>query len=128
MLIQQGANLVPNSRCKLIDVGETGQVVAEGTIASTDPTTMVHCVPLGKDAVKVWVNFVRVNDALLWRPTSECTYMEDAFGTTIAWPAAYVIGESSSSKYYFSVHHISTLSFSSVYSGIKKNKNLYHNI
>ena len=87
----------------MIDVGETGLVVAEGTIASTDPTTMVHCVPLGEGAVKVWVDFVKVNDALLWRPTSECTCMEHAFGTTVAWPAAYVIGESSCSKYYFSV-------------------------
>ena len=54
---------------------------------------MVHCRPLGRDAVKVWVEIVRVPNAVLWRPTSELTCMEDAFGVPIAWPIAKVIME-----------------------------------
>lgn len=65
--------------------------MAEGTVASTDPITPVHCRPLGLNAVKVWVDIVRDANAELWRPTSALTCMEDALGVPIAWPTEKVI-------------------------------------
>ena len=79
-----------DAKCKLIDLGGT-DVVAEGTIASTDPMTMVHCRRLGRDAVKVWIEMVRVPNAEIWRPTSALTCMEDCFGAPIAWPMEKII-------------------------------------
>ena len=65
--------------------------MAEGTVASTNPITLVHCRPLGFNAVKVWVDIVRDANAELWRPTSALTCMEDALGVPIAWPTEKVI-------------------------------------
>ena len=72
-------------------MGGTNEVVAEGTVASTDPIAMVHFRPLGCNAVKVWIEKVIVPTAELWRPSSELTCMEDAFGVPIAWPMANTI-------------------------------------
>lgn len=83
----------------MIDVGGTGAIVAEGVVASTDPNEKVHFVQLGKDAIKVWVMNATVPEAVLWRPTSDLVCIEDAVGSTVAWPAAKVVTESSSSKY-----------------------------
>ena len=88
-----------NGKCKLIDWSGKREIVALGRVSSTDPTSTVHCVPLGKNAIKVWVELVKMPKARLWRPTSELEVIEDALGTTIAWPAANVIMESTSSKY-----------------------------
>ena len=51
----------------------------------------MHFVPLGNNAVRVWVDVVKVNDAKVWRPTSAIECMEDAIGTTIAWPEDKVV-------------------------------------
>ena len=79
-----------DAKCKLIDLGGT-DVVAEGSIASTDSITMVHCPPLGRIAVKVWIELVIVPDAEIWRPTSGLTCMDDCFGVPIAWPMEKII-------------------------------------
>ena len=86
-----------NLKCKLIGVHGAKEVVAEGRVSSIDPNAMVHFVPLGKDAVKVWVDVIKVPNAPLWRPTSEFEFIEDAIGSTVAWPYANVITESTSS-------------------------------
>jgi len=46
----------------------------------------VHHVPLGPNACRVWVDVVIVKDAAVWRQSTEIEYMEDALGTSIAWP------------------------------------------
>ena len=79
-----------DAKCQLIDLGGA-DVVAEGSIASTDPITMVHCRPLGRNAVKVWIELVIVPDAEIWRPTSSLTCMDDCFGVPIAWPMEKII-------------------------------------
>ena len=37
------------------------------------------------------MNVVKVKDATVWRTTSEIKYMEDAFGSCLAWPEDKVI-------------------------------------
>lgn len=66
-------------------------VVAEGKWATNDPKTSVHFVPLGSNAVKVWVEVVKVHSADVWRKSSEIESMGDALGTYIAWPEDKVI-------------------------------------
>ena len=51
----------------------------------------MHFVTLGNNAVRVCVDVVKVNDAKVWRPTSAIECMEDAIGTTIAWPEDKVV-------------------------------------
>ncbi|CAL5343171.1 unnamed protein product [Camellia sinensis] len=74
-----------NAKCKLLNWDGTKVVVAEGTIASTDSKALVHHVPLGPRCWKVWVNHVIVN-APLFRPNCEMFVLEDAIGSTVAWP------------------------------------------
>lgn len=52
----QSSNL-EYGRCQLLHWYnfELEQVVAEGHIASTDPTVKVHHMPIGRDCWKVWV-------------------------------------------------------------------------
>ncbi|KAG7567929.1 Transposase Tnp1/En/Spm-like [Arabidopsis thaliana x Arabidopsis arenosa] len=80
-----------NKKCKLMDITGKKRVVAEGRWATNDPAQKVHFVPLGPDAVKVWVDIVKVSDASVWRPNEEIAIMEDALGTVIAWPEDKVI-------------------------------------
>ena len=37
--------------------------------------------------MRVWVDIAREPTASLWRPTSDLHYIEDAVGTTVAWPS-----------------------------------------
>ncbi|XP_012840459.1 PREDICTED: uncharacterized protein LOC105960350 isoform X2 [Erythranthe guttata] len=78
-------------KCKLLDIRGSGEVVAEGRVSSSDPNELVHFVPLGPNAMRIWIDTVKVSIASLWRPTSEMEFMEDAFGTTVAWPSDKVI-------------------------------------
>ena len=87
-----------NNKCKLIDLDRKGEIVAEGRVSSFDPKVLVHFVPLGINAVKVWVDVANAPNARLWRPTSDLQNIEDAVGTTIAWPADKVITDTSSGK------------------------------
>ncbi|KAI5337980.1 hypothetical protein L3X38_017251 [Prunus dulcis] len=60
-------------RCQLLHWYnfELEQVVAEGHIASTDPTVKVHHMPIGRDCWKVWVDEVLDEELNLYRPTDE---------------------------------------------------------
>lgn len=74
-----------------MDINGDKRIVAEGRWSSDNPEALVHFVPLGDNAVRVWVDVVKVNDALVWRPSSAIVLMEDAIGTTIAWPEDKVV-------------------------------------
>ncbi|CAL5384394.1 unnamed protein product [Camellia sinensis] len=78
-----------NAKCKLLNWDGIKVVVAEGTIASTDSKALVHHVPLGPGCWKVWVNHVIVN-APLFRPNREMFVLEDAIGSTVAWPTHFI--------------------------------------
>lgn len=74
-----------------MDISGKKRVVAEGRWSSNNPNQVVHFVPLGPNAVRVWVDIVKVKDAAVWRRSSEIEYMEDALGTSIAWPEDKVV-------------------------------------
>ncbi|KAH7835581.1 hypothetical protein Vadar_027575 [Vaccinium darrowii] len=44
--------------------------------------------------MRVWVDLVKKREVYLWRPTSDMLYIEDAEGTTVAWPADKVLMDS----------------------------------
>ncbi|KAK9943327.1 hypothetical protein M0R45_008938 [Rubus argutus] len=84
-------NTNSKKKCKLLDANGSGQIVAEGRWSSSDPDQLVHFVPLGPNAMRVWVDTPKVPTASLWRPTSELEFIEDAVGTTVAWPIDKVL-------------------------------------
>lgn len=61
-------------------------MVAEGRVFSTNPEDVVHHVPLGPNASKVWVDVPTIEDAPLWRTNSELKIIADALGSIVAWP------------------------------------------
>ncbi|XP_075514193.1 uncharacterized protein LOC142549237 isoform X2 [Primulina tabacum] len=79
-----------NTKCKLLHWCGDG-VVAEGRIASTDPTVKVHHVPLGGSCWKVWVDRVLVEQVDLIRPNSEMIFLDDAVGSTVAWFSKFIV-------------------------------------
>ncbi|KAK9905179.1 hypothetical protein M0R45_000435 [Rubus argutus] len=84
-------NTNSKKKCKLLDANGSGQIVAEGRWSSSDPDQLVHFVPLGPNAMRVWVDTPKVPTASLWRPTSELEFIEDVVGTTVAWPIDKVL-------------------------------------
>ncbi|TYK28558.1 Plant transposase [Cucumis melo var. makuwa] len=72
-------------KCLLLDCLGSGEVIAEGRWSSNDPSVLVHHVPLGLNAVRVWVDTVKIPNSFLWRPTSDIIVIDDALGTTAAW-------------------------------------------
>lgn len=79
------------NKCKLLDWVGTGEVVAEGRLMPSDPKDLVHHVPLGPNAVRVWVDVAKHPDAFLWRPTSEMSTIEEAISSNVAWPADKIL-------------------------------------
>ncbi|CAN7094017.1 unnamed protein product [Brassica rapa subsp. narinosa] len=73
-------------KCILLDHNNSGRKVAEGRVSSTDPLCLVHHVPLGPNASRVWVEVALIEDASLWRPNSFLEDISDAVGSTVAWP------------------------------------------
>ncbi|CAL9217426.1 unnamed protein product [Arabidopsis halleri] len=73
-------------KCILLDCNNSGGKVAEGRVCSTDPAVLIHHVPLGPNASKVWVEVSKIDDACVWRPNSEIEYISDEIGSTVAWP------------------------------------------
>ena len=75
-------------KCKLLSWEKN--VVAEGTIASTDPDASVHFVKLGANAWKVWVNVAVEPEAFLFRPNSEMYTVKEAVGSAVAWHKEFI--------------------------------------
>ncbi|KAH7838132.1 hypothetical protein Vadar_022434 [Vaccinium darrowii] len=85
-----------NAPIKLLDWMGTGEVVAEGRWSSSDPNALVHHVPIGPGTMRVWVDVEMKHDRVnLWRPTEDMTKIDEALGSTVAWPADKVIFASS---------------------------------
>ena len=79
-----------NESCILLHWVGTGEFVAKAEIASTDSTTLVHHVPLGPDCYKVWVIEILKPNVPLFRHSNEFSNLDDAKGSTIAWPRKYI--------------------------------------
>ncbi|KAA0045260.1 Plant transposase [Cucumis melo var. makuwa] len=71
-------------KCKLLDWYGSGEIVVEGRWSSNDPTALVHHVPIGPHAIRVWVDVAKKPNAYLCRPTSEMTCIEEALRSTVA--------------------------------------------
>ncbi|XP_058225044.1 uncharacterized protein LOC131334155 isoform X3 [Rhododendron vialii] len=76
-----------SGKCILLDWMGTGDVVAEGCWSSSDPSATVHHVPIGPNTMRVWVVVPKKPEMFLWRQTSFMTTIEEAVGSTVAWPA-----------------------------------------
>ncbi|KAL6272128.1 hypothetical protein ACE6H2_022820 [Prunus campanulata] len=87
----QSSNL-EYGRCQLLHWYnfELDQVVAEGQIASTNPSVKVHHMPFGRDCWKVWVDEVLDEQLNLYRPTNEARRLGEALGSTVAWPKSCI--------------------------------------
>lgn len=78
--------------CKLLDWSTNAdEVVAEGRWQTREPKALVNGLPLGLNAIKVFVDVVRVPYTFLWRPTSEHTNLEDYVKSFVAWPYSRVV-------------------------------------
>ncbi|KAL6134512.1 hypothetical protein ACLB2K_066743 [Fragaria x ananassa] len=87
----QGSTFCVNDLCEVLDWEGTGLVVARGKISAVDPTTKVHGYSLGPDCYRVAVEEAVVPRAEFYRPQPEFSAMEDAVGSTIAWPTKYIV-------------------------------------
>lgn len=86
-------NTNSKKKCKLLDWSGTDETIAEGFWVSSDPKELVNQIPLGPNAMKVWVDIPIKPEVFLWRPTTKMTCIQEAQGKTIAWPAERVIME-----------------------------------
>ena len=76
------------NKCKLLSPWSTDEeIVAEGRWQCQEPKALVDNLPLGPNAVKVFVDVVHVPDIFLWRPSPEMTYLRDSVKQFVAWPA-----------------------------------------
>jgi hypothetical protein len=71
----------------LFDWSGKEEIVAEGHWYSSDPKMLVNDIPLGPNAMTVWVDTPKKHEAFLWRPTPDLTCIEDVVGSIVAWPA-----------------------------------------
>ncbi|KAK9208849.1 hypothetical protein WN944_001210 [Citrus x changshan-huyou] len=67
------------------------EIVAIGRWVTNDPNAMVHCVALGKNASRVWVDEVKNPSIELWKKFADMETIEDALGSSIAWPTKAII-------------------------------------
>lgn len=81
-----------NAKCQLLRwyMFEEEEVVAEGKIATTDPSAKVHHLPLGRDCWKVWVEEVYMGNLTLYRPTDEFRTLSEAMRSTVVWPKSSI--------------------------------------
>ena len=66
-------------------------IVAEGRWDSSDPTVTVHGKPLGPDFMRVWVDVDIPPESYLFRPNNAMLTIQEAVGSTVAWPSKKVI-------------------------------------
>ncbi|KAM5583371.1 hypothetical protein ABKV19_003327 [Rosa sericea] len=92
--INAPSNDLENRRCALFNWNnyEEDEVVAKGRISSTNPSTKVHCVPLGRDCWKVWVDVVfdKYQTMEVYRATMDAKQLGEAVGSTLAWPKSSI--------------------------------------
>ncbi|KAH9680002.1 Endonuclease [Citrus sinensis] len=73
-------------------VNDPVEVVAEGKVASTDPKARVHHMSLGRDCWKVWLESITLGkeDVELYKMTDEAQIINEALGSTVAWPKSCI--------------------------------------
>lgn len=76
-----------------MDYSTNDQVIAEGRFQTREPKALVNGLPLGPNAMKVYVDVVVNPKAYLWRPTVNMRNVEDSLNCFVAWPANRVVME-----------------------------------
>ncbi|XP_062102157.1 uncharacterized protein LOC133811451 [Humulus lupulus] len=66
-------------------------VVICGAAEINDPKLTVHGKPLGLDFMRVWVDADIVLESYLFRPNNAMLTIQEAVGSTVAWPSKKVI-------------------------------------
>lgn len=80
------------NKCRLVNWNGKDEVVAEGRWESKDPNALVNGNPIGRNAVKIYIDEVLLSDTFLWRPaSSEICTLEDCLNHFIVWPANRVV-------------------------------------
>ncbi|CAA7042037.1 unnamed protein product [Microthlaspi erraticum] len=79
-------------KCKLLNWLTTDEEpVAEGRWQTRDPKALVNGLPLGPNAIKVFVDVVLDPDTFIWRPTEELSILQHSLKTFVAWPVGRVV-------------------------------------
>ncbi|KAL0730829.1 hypothetical protein Bca4012_026923 [Brassica carinata] len=85
---------VEMNKCKLLHWLTDGEeTVAEGRWESRDPKALVDGLPLGPNAVKVFIDAVTLPETFLWRPTEKHSNLRDCLKSFVAWPVSRVLFE-----------------------------------
>ena len=79
-----------NATCKLLNWLGIGKVLANAQIESTYPQLLVHHKMLGSDYYKVLVVEILVPNVPVYRYFDVFSTLDDAKGSTIAWPHRYI--------------------------------------
>lgn len=80
------------NKCKLLNwLTNDEEHVAEGRWHTRDPKALVNGLPLGPNAIKVFVDVVIEPDTFIWRPTEELSNLQDSLKTFVAWPVNRVV-------------------------------------
>ncbi|XP_062011905.1 uncharacterized protein LOC133728512 [Rosa rugosa] len=88
---QDSTQLSINDKCKLLNWEGTSEVVARGYISDINPESKVHGYKLGPDCYRIAIEEVVMSDAEFYRSQPEFVTMEDALGSTVAWPIKYIV-------------------------------------
>ncbi|XP_040365495.1 uncharacterized protein LOC121050192 isoform X1 [Rosa chinensis] len=88
---QDSTQLSINDKCKLLNWEGTSEVVARGHISDIHPESKVHGYKLGPDCYRIAIEEVVMPDAVFYRSQPEFVTMEDALGSTVAWPIKYIL-------------------------------------
>lgn len=92
-VLEQSPRTSSKNKCKLMDYVNNDEVVAEGRWQCREPKALVNGLPLGPNAIKVYVDTVLNSEAYLWRPTVDMRTLEDSLNCFVAWPANRVVIE-----------------------------------
>ncbi|XP_062017879.1 uncharacterized protein LOC133734269 [Rosa rugosa] len=88
---QDSTQLSINDKCKLLNWEGTSEVVARGYISDINPESKVHGYKLGPGCYRIAIEEVVMSDAEFYRSQPEFVTMEDALGSTVAWPIKYIV-------------------------------------
>lgn len=78
-------------KCDLLDWRGNEEIIAEGRFVSDDPNQLVNDVPLGPDAMIIFVENPTKLDAFVWRPTTSFSLIGEAKDNIVAWPKNSVV-------------------------------------
>ncbi|XP_062029929.1 uncharacterized protein LOC133745808 [Rosa rugosa] len=90
---QDSTQLSINDKCKLLNWEGTSEVVARGHISDIHPESKVHGYKLGPDCYRISIEEVIMPGAVFYRSQPEFVIMEDALGSTVAWPIKYIVSD-----------------------------------